>query len=158
MSKQRKSSSPKSYKCTCHRIHKNKLFTRKCKIHRHLHNNKSKALARTKKGIRTRTKTKKIYSSKKIKEYANTTLKPTMPTKTAKGISSNINKEEFINAIQKIQQCSNIEQCTEIKNYITANVCDVNSTNKDILFYLSYLPHSEQQTIYHKTMQFSKTI
>ena len=47
---------------------------------------------------------------------------------------------------------------TEIKNYITVNVCDVNSTNKDILFYLSYLPHSEQQTIYHKVTQFSKTI
>ena len=156
MSKQRKSSSSKSYKCTCHRIHKNKLFTRKCKIHRHLYN-KSKALTKRSRRIR-RTRTKKMNSSKKIKEYFNTTLKPTMPIKTGKGISSSINKQEFINAIQKIQQCSNIEQCTEIKNYVTSNVCDVNSTNKDILFYLSYLPHSEQQTIYHKVTQFSKTI
>ena len=156
MSKQRKSSSPKSYKCTCHRIHKNKLFTRKCKIHRHLHNNKSKVITRRSRSRRTRTK--KIHPSKKIKEYLNTTLKPTIQIKTAKGISPSINKQEFINAVQKIQQCSDIDQCTEIKNYITVNVCDVNSTNKDILFYLSYLPHSEQQTIYHKVTQFSKTI
>lgn len=158
MSKQRKSSSPKSYKCTCHRIHKNKLFTRKCKIHRHLYN-KSKALTRKSRKRTRTTRTRKMNSSKKIKEYVNTTLKPTiMPIKTGKGISSSINKQEFINAIQKIQQCSDIDQCTEIKNYITANVCDINSTNKDILFYLSYLPHSEQETIYHKATQFSKTI
>jgi hypothetical protein len=122
-----------------------------------LHNNKSKVVIRRSRRIR-RSETKKIHSSKKIKEYLNTTLKPTIPIKTAKGISPSINKQEFINSVQKIQQCSNMDQCTEIKNYITVNVCDVNSTNKDILFYLSYLPHSEQQTIYHKVTQFSKTI
>jgi len=75
-----------------------------------------------------------------------------------KGISPNVNKQLFLDAIHKIQQCSDLEQCTEIKNYITVNVCDVNSSNKDILFYLSYLSHSEQKTIYDKTMNFTKTL
>ncbi len=152
MSKKSKSSSLKSYKCTCHRIHKNKMFTPKCKIHKHIYNkNNSKTVGKR----RQLTKTKK-----NVKSYP----KQTIPKNVAqgipltKGISQHINKKELLVALQKIKQCDDMDKCAEIKNYITMNVCDINSTNKDIFFYLSYKSHTDQESIYHKIVQFSKTM
>lgn len=153
MTKKRKSTSTaKRYKCTCHRVHKKTLFSRKCKVHRHLY---YKPLKR--KTIKMAIPTTKSPSKKMISMVENTVTVIKTTNKT-KGISPHVNKQLLLDAIHRIQQCSDVEQCTEIKNYITVNVCDVNSSDKDIIFYLSYLSHSEQKTIYDKTMNFTKKL
>jgi hypothetical protein len=131
-------------------------------VHRHLfYKSKTKTNPKTK----TKSKSKSLKRNKiqrvAKKEINLTPLievneKPQITT--SKGISPHVNKKILLDAIHNIQQCLDVEQCTEIKNYITVNVCDVNSSDKDILFYLSYLPQSEQKSIYDKVTNFSNTL
>ena len=144
-------------KCTCHRIHKTGMFRRKCKLHRHyaLNTTASKRLKRkSMKKTRRRVANKPLVIMPKEKEKEKE--KTEEKEYHVKGVSANSKK--LLEAIHKIQKCEDLDQCGEIKNYISMNVCDPDSSNKDILFYYNHLSEKDRHTIYEKVTGFAKTI
>jgi hypothetical protein len=154
-------------KCTCHRIHKSGMFRRKCKLHKHYSVNNvtpsvKKRSTRRKRG-KTNSKTSKhIKISEPIKKLYNrskTYFTKKMPISKGDGVPKySGNSQKLLDAIHKIQECQDLDQCGEIKNYISMNVCDPDSSNKDILFYYRHLSEKDQHTVYEKVTEFAKTI
>lgn len=160
--------------CTCHRMHKNKFLKHKCKLHRHniyYGNTKlNKLKKKTNKRKSNKNNTKKVHfnlpffnSTKTYKRRKNPTPIPVKVKKvTSIGITDKTPVEltPFVESIKKIQQCndSDNDDCREIKNYITLNVCSVNSSINEIMFYYNHLSKSAQKEVYHKVVEFSKTL
>ena len=158
--------------CTCHRMHKNKFFKHKCKLHRHniyYGNTKlNKIKKKTNKKKTNKNNTKKVRfnlpffnSTKTYKRRKNPTPIPVKVRKMSSvGITYKTPAEltPFVESIKKIQQCNDSEECNEIKNYITLNVCSVNSPVNEIMFYYNHLSKSAQKAVYHKVVEFGKTL
>ena len=157
-------------KCTCHRIHKSGMFRSKCKLHKHyrvdqvVKSTRSKKRKPSKKSTRSKTSktSKHIKISEPIKKLykrSKTYFTKKMPIARGDDVPKySGSSQKLLDAVHKIQECHDLNQCGEIKNYISMNVCDPDSSNKDILFYYSHLSEKEQHTIYEKVTEFAKTI
>ena len=155
--------------CTCHRAHKNIFFKHKCRLHRHniyygtQQINPIKPIKTIKRKRRLPQKNvffKNIFTTKRKRhKRIRATPYPTIiPNTTPTTKTTPANLKPFTDAIEKIQKCDNMEICGEIKNYITLNVCSVNSPINEILFYYTHLPKSTQHKVFSKVVEFGKTI